>query len=78
MNEKLIVTKRFIRLMLAFIVVMVGSVVYELVEIVLGYRTAFHNLGQICSTLGLMICVLAVNVKRKKEILAELDDAYNK
>ena len=73
-DERLVVTKRLIMLMLAFIIVTVGIVIYEIITMALGNRTSFHNLGQICSTLGLLICVLALNVKRKREYEEEIEE----
>jgi len=72
-EEKLAATKRLIKVMLAFMFIVIGVVIYEMITMAVGDRTAFSNLGQICSTLGCLVCVLSLNIKRQKELEKELN-----
>lgn len=73
-EEKIVSTKRLIRLMLIFIFIIIGVVLYELITMATGHREEFTNLGQICATLGCVTCALSINLKRQKEFEAELEN----
>ena len=70
-EERLAATNRMIKLLLGFMFVIVGILVYELVAMFVSDRTIYNHLGQICSTLGVIVCSLSVNIKNKKEFEAE-------
>ena len=74
-EERLAATNRLIKLILVFMLITVGIVVYEMISMVIGERTAFNNTGQICSTLGVLVCTYSLNIKNKKEFEAELANA---
>ena len=71
-EERLAATNRMIKLLLGFMFVIVGILIYELVAMFVSDRTIYNHLGQICSTLGVIACSLSVNIKNKKEFEAEL------
>ena len=71
-GERLAATNRMIKLLLVFLFIMAGIIVYELVAMLVSDRTIYNHLGQICSTLGVIVCSLSVNIKNKKEFEAEL------
>ena len=72
-EEKLAVTNRFITLMLIFIGIVIVILIYDLISIATGYRESVGHWGQMCSTLGIIVCCLSLNIKRKKEYMAELE-----
>ena len=74
-EERLTATNRMIKVVLAFMLITVGIVVYEMISMVIGDRTAFNHTGQICSTLGVLVCTYSLNIKNKKEFEAELANA---
>lgn len=71
-GERLAATNRMIKLLLGFMFVIVGIVIYELVAMFVSDRTIYNHLGQICSTLGVIACSLSVNIRNRKELEAEL------
>lgn len=71
-RERLAVTNRMIKLLLVFLFIMAGIIVYELVAMFVSDRTIYNHLGQLCSTLGVIACSLSVNIRNRKELEAEL------
>ena len=71
-EERLVATNRMIKVISAFMLIAVGIVVYEMITMAIGDRTAFSNSGQIVSTLGVLVCTYSLNIKNKKELEAEL------
>ena len=74
-EERLVATNRMIKVILAVMLITVGIAVYEMITMVIGDRTAFNHTGQICSTLGVLVCTYSLNIKNKKEFEAELANA---
>jgi len=71
-RERLAATNRMIKLLLGFMFVTVGIVVYELVAMFVSDHTIYNHLGQTCSTLGVIVCSLSVNISNREELEAEL------
>ena len=73
-EERLVATNRMIKVILAVMLITVGIAVYEMITMVIGDRTAFNHTGQICSTLGVLVCALSLNITRQKELMAEIEN----
>ena len=74
-EEKLAATKRFIKVLVACIIMSAGIVLYEVITMAMGNRMGFTNMGQFCSTLGALTAALSINLERKKELETEIESA---
>lgn len=75
-EERIASTKRLSTVMIIFIFIIAGIVLYELITMATGHREELSNVSQICATLGCVVCSLAVNLKRQKAFEAELNNKH--
>ena len=71
-EERLAATNRLIKVTLLFVVLFAGTVLYDFISAALSDRAMINHLGQECSTLGILICALSINISDKKKLEAEL------
>lgn len=73
-EERMATTNRMIKLTTIFVALMAGVIICEMVMSFVSDKVIINNWATECSSLGVLVCALSINISNKKKLEAEIAD----